>query len=75
MQRDVRNSENSLLKKSSKSSGNCLEQWSKMILDYWMVVERYPNLKEEVDGSIPRSEISSLFDKKNSLGGQLRPVL
>ena len=26
--------------------------------------ERYPNLKEEVDGSIPGCEISSLLDKK-----------
>ena len=28
------------------------------------MVERYPNLKEEVGGSIPNSEISSLLDKK-----------
>jgi hypothetical protein len=29
-----------------------------------MTVERYPNLKEEVDGSIPGYEISSLLDGK-----------
>jgi hypothetical protein len=29
-----------------------------------MMVERYPNLKEEVDGSIPSYEISSLPDGK-----------
>jgi hypothetical protein len=29
-----------------------------------MMVERYPNLKEEVGGLIPGYEISSLFDGK-----------
>jgi hypothetical protein len=29
---------------------------------YWMMVERYPNLKEEF-GSIPECEISSLLDR------------
>jgi hypothetical protein len=29
-----------------------------MTLNYWMMVERYPNLKEEVGGSIPGWEIS-----------------
>jgi hypothetical protein len=29
-----------------------------------MMVERYPNLKEEVVGSIPNCEISSLLDGK-----------
>ena len=29
---------------------------------YWMMVERYPNLKEEVGGSIPGYEISSPLD-------------
>ena len=33
-------------------------------MNYWMMVERYPNLKEEVGGSIPDCEISSLLDKK-----------
>ena len=37
---------------------------SKTTLNYWMMVERYPNLKEEVGGSIPGSEISSLLDRK-----------
>jgi hypothetical protein len=36
----------------------------KMTLNHWMMVERYPNLKEEVGGSIPRCEISSLLDGK-----------
>jgi hypothetical protein len=34
-----------------------------MTLNFWKMVERYPNLKEEVGGSIPRCEISSLLDK------------
>ena len=33
-----------------------------MTLNYWIMVERYPNLKEEVGGSIPVCEISSLVD-------------
>ena len=36
-------------------------------------MERRPNLKEEVDGSIPGCEISSLLDK-NLSGGQLPHV-
>ena len=35
-----------------------------MTLNYWMMVERYPDLKEEVGGLIPGREISSLLDKK-----------
>jgi hypothetical protein len=35
-----------------------------MTLNYWMMVERYPNLKEEVGGSIPSCEISSLLINK-----------
>ena len=38
-----------------------------MTLNYWMMVERYPNLKEEVGGSIPGHEISSLLDKNLAL--------
>ena len=34
----------------------------KSTLNYWMMVERYPNFKEEVGGSIPGCEISSLHD-------------
>ena len=30
-----------------------------MTINYWMMVERYPNLKEEVGGSILGCEISS----------------
>ena len=48
-------------------------------LNYWMMVERYPNLKEEVGSSIPGCEISSLlldkFKNKNgdtkAIGGQM----
>jgi hypothetical protein len=35
-----------------------------MTLNYRMIVERYPNLKDEVGGSIPGSETSSLLDRK-----------
>ena len=35
-----------------------------MTLNYSMMVERNPNLKEEVGDSIPGCEISSLLDKK-----------
>ena len=34
---------------------------SKMSLNYWMMVERYPNLKAKVGGSNPSCEISSLL--------------
>ena len=35
-----------------------------MTLNYWMMVERYLNLKEEVDNLILDYDISSLLDKK-----------
>ena len=35
-----------------------------MTLNYWMMVERYLNLKDEVGGLIPDCEISSLLDIK-----------
>jgi hypothetical protein len=38
--------------------------WSKTTLNYWVMVERYPNLKEEVGGWNPDYEISSLPDGK-----------
>ena len=38
--------------------------WSKTILNYGMMMERYPNLKEEVGSSIPGYELSSLSDGK-----------
>ena len=41
----------------------CHWKWSKTTLNYWMMVERSPNLKEEVGGSIPGCEYSSLLDK------------
>jgi hypothetical protein len=36
---------------------------SEMIPNYWMMVERYPNLKEEVGSSIHGCEISSLLER------------
>ena len=44
--------------------------WSEMTLNYCMMVERYPNLKEEVGGSIPGCEISSLLHKFLTLAYQ-----
>ena len=38
--------------------------WPKTALNYRMMLEGYPNLKEEVDGLIPDYEISSLLDAK-----------
>ena len=35
-----------------------------MTLNNWMMVERYPNLNEEVGNSISGCEISSLLEKK-----------
>ena len=37
---------------------------SETTLNYWMMVERFPNLKEDVGGSMPGSEISSLLHRK-----------
>ena len=48
--------------------------WSEMTLNYRVMVEGYPNLKEEVGGLNPSCEISSLLDG-HLLGGQLSPVL
>ena len=53
---------------------NLGEIWSKMTLNYWMMVDKYPNLKEEVGDLIPNYEISSLLDK-NLPCGQLPPML
>ena len=50
-----------------------LQTWSEMTLNYWMRVERYPNLREEVGSSIPGFEISSLL-VMNLPGGQLPPM-
>ena len=47
---------------------------SESTLNDWMMVEKYPNLKEEVGGWVPGYEISSLLDKILS-GGQLPHVL
>jgi hypothetical protein len=48
--------------------------WSRTTLNYRMVVERYPNLKEEVDNLIPEVK-SPLYLMENLSGGQLPPVL
>ena len=42
--------------------------WFGMTLDSWMMMERYPNLKEEVGGPIPGCEISSLHDRELASG-------
>ena len=38
--------------------------WFERILNYWMMMERYPNLRKEVGGLIPACEISSLPNEK-----------
>ena len=38
--------------------------WSETTLNYRMMVERYPNLKEEVGNLIPSYEISFVLDGK-----------
>ena len=38
--------------------------WSEITLNYRVMLEGYPNLKEEVGGSNPGCEISSLLDRK-----------
>jgi hypothetical protein len=48
--------------------------WSEMTLNYRMMVERYPILKELVGGSNSNCEISSLPDG-NLPGDQLPPML
>ena len=40
------------------------DSWSEMTLNYQMMVEKYPNLKEEVGGSIPDCKIFSLLEEK-----------
>ena len=46
--------------------------WSETTLNYWKMLKRYPNLKEEVGGMIPGCEI---YLTKHLQGGQLSPVL
>ena len=43
-------------------------EWSETTLNYKMMMERYPNLKEEVGGSIPDCESSSPLDIKLGVG-------
>ena len=51
---------------------NLPDHWSETTLNYWMMVARYPNLKEEVGGSIPGREISSLLEKTWRWSGGLQ---
>ena len=46
---------------------------SETILNYWMMVERYSNLKEEVGGSVPGW--SPVYLTEYLPGGQLSPML
>jgi hypothetical protein len=46
------------------STEQSLSQWYEMTPNYWMMMERYPNLKEEVGSLISSCEMSSLLDKK-----------
>ena len=56
------------------SVAHIVREVSETTLNYWTMVERYPNLKEEVGSSISNCEISSLLDR-NLPGGQLPPLL
>jgi hypothetical protein len=49
--------------------------WSETTLNYGMMVERYPNLKEKVGGSIPPAAESPLYLTKNLPSDQLPHVL
>ena len=49
---------------STMSQVKELGSWFETTLNYWMMVERHPNVKEEVGGSIPGCEISSILDRK-----------
>ena len=51
-----------------------MEGGSKTALSYYTMVERYPNLKEEVGSSSPGCQISSLLPQ-NLSSGQLPSVL
>jgi hypothetical protein len=48
---------------------------SKFTIEYGMMVERYPNLKEKVGGSIPPAAESPLYLTKNLPSDQLPHVL
>ena len=63
-----------VLHNSSNQFDNVWYNMRHVVNKYWMMVERYPNLKEEVGGSIPGCKISSLLDK-NLPYGQLPPLL
>ena len=50
-------------------------KWSKTTPNYWMMVERYPNLKEEVGGSILKCEYPLYLTKNLSSGHLLSGAL
>ena len=50
--------------RSTKPTAKEFQYGSEMTLNYWVMVEVYPNLKEEVGGSNPGCEISFLLDGK-----------
>ena len=58
----------------TKNNSLYMRYWSDMTLNYWIMVEGYPNLKKEVSGLNPGYEISSLPDG-NLSSGQLPLVL
>ena len=47
--------------------------WSETTLNYRIMLERYPSLKEKVGDSIPGCKISPLLDK--NLRGSLLPLV
>jgi hypothetical protein len=49
---------------SSNANSELNNTWSETTLNYRMMVERYPNLKEEVGSSVPAMKISSLLEGK-----------
>jgi len=59
--------------KGGVESGRLLVRDDPKLLDDKLVV-RYPNLKDEVGGSIPSCEIDSLLDI-NLRGGQVLPCV
>ena len=55
-----------LLSETFEMNPQQIYRWSKTTLTYWMMVEKYLDLKEEAGGSIPNCEVSSPIDKKRA---------
>ena len=49
-------------------------RWSKMTVNYWMMVERYPNLKEEEQHSHTKVRETFELNQLKSVPSQLLPV-